>query len=305
MKIFLSSLNIGVLKELHAAMPDVKLNVLLTFYGLSNPMEYLKRYRHMIGDIILDCGAYSLNDLDLTEAEFENKAHNLYVQYKAYAKRAQSWYNFVFSFDDDFKPDSFDHNLERLLGMEEVGIKAVPALHSLTNREEEYFIQKGYDIIAIGQCQGDDREDLNVLWPVVDKMYNNPRKIKVHIFGMTTPKLIRHVPVYSCDSKTWLDYGSRGRVLYWNPENSGLDKTDILYFPKRQNPLSAGPGVYYHDYPYLKSFEEYIGDRLHIKIRQLNGLQHDKYRELVNVLYFLELEKLITEEQQQDGIVFD
>ena len=126
-----------------------------------------------------------------------------------------------------------------------------------------------------------------------------------HVFGMTTPKLIRHIPVYSCDSKTWLDYGSRGRVLYWNPENPGLDKTDILYFPKRQNPHSSGPGVYYHDYPYLEPFKEYIGGKLHLEIGHLLGLGHDKYRELVNVLYFLELEKMITEEQRQEGIVFD
>lgn len=305
MKIFLSSLSIGVLTELHAAMPDVKPNVLLTFYGLNNPMVYLKRYRHMMGDIILDCGAYSLNDLDLTQEEFESKAHRLYVQYKAYIKRVRPWYSFVFSFDDDFKPDSFEHNLERLLEMEREGIYAVPVLHNLSNQEEEYFIQRGDDVVAIGQCQGDDRENLEVLWPVVDKLYNSPQKIKVHIFGMTTPKLIRHVPVYSCDSKTWLDYGARGRVLYWNPENPGLDKTDILYFPKRQNPFTTGSGIYYYDYPYLESFKQYIGDRLHIKLRQLNGLQHDKYRELVNVLYFLELEKLITEEQRQEGIVFD
>jgi len=305
MKIFLSSLSIGVLMELHAALPDVKPNVLLTFYGLHNPMEYLKRYRHMIGDIILDCGAYSLNDLNLAQEEFEKMAHKLYVQYKAYAKRAQKWYNFVFSFDDDFKPDSFEHNLERLLEMERVGIKTVPVLHNLSNQEEEYFIQKGYDIVAIGQCQGDDREDLEVLWPVVDKLYNSPKRTKVHIFGMTTPRLIRHVPVYSCDSKTWLDYGTRGRVLYWNPENPGLDKTDILYFPKRQNPFTTGSGVYYRDYPHLESFEQYVGDKLHIGLRQLNGLQHDKYRELANVLYFLELERMITEEQRQEGIVFD
>ena len=305
MKIFLSSLNIGVLKMLHEAMPEAKPNILLTFYGLTNPMEYLKRHRHMIGDIILDCGAFSLNDLDLTQEEFENKAYKLYLQYKAYAKRAQGWYEFVFSFDDDFNPDSFEHNLKRLLEMEQIGIKSVPVMHNLSSQEEEYFIQQCYEMVAIGQCRGDDRDNLGVLWPVVDKLYNSPQKIKVHVFGMTTPKLIRHIPVYSCDSKTWLDYGSRGRVLYWNPENPGLDKTDILYFPKRQNPHSSGPGVYYHDYPYLEPFKEYIGGKLHLEIGHLLGLGHDKYRELVNVLYFLELEKMITEEQRQEGIVFD
>lgn len=122
---------------------------------------------------------------------------------------------------------------------------------------------------------------------------------------MTSPKLIGYAPAYSCDSKTWLDYGKRGRVLYWNPEKPDVDKADLLCFPKYQDPSTVGSGFYYYDYPHLEAFKEHIGNKLGIGLHDLLGLRQAHYCQLVNALYFLELEEMITRRQLDEGISFD
>lgn len=302
MKIFLSSLPVNVLVALNERSPAMKPNVLLTYYDLKKPMDYIVRYRHMIGDLILDSGAFSLNNIYPNPVTRARASQSLFNGYKFDLPLIQKHYDFVFNFDDQFGPNSFQHNLLRLHDLEAVCTMPVPVVHNLANHEVEYFIDNGYGVVAIGQCHAQDREDLSILYPVVDKLYQ--ANVDVHLFGMTTPGIISHVPAYSCDSKTWLDYGTRGRVLYWNPMNPKLDKTDLLYFPKDQEFSNDGPGVYYREYPHLDAFLAFIRSRLGLELRDLLGLQRDKYRQLVNVLYFLDLEERVTREQFVNGIKF-
>ncbi|GAB6037874.1 hypothetical protein JCM15519_24330 [Fundidesulfovibrio butyratiphilus] len=303
MKIFLSALSIPIIKDLNRINPAWKPNVLLTFYGLVEHMSYLSVYRHMIGDVILDCGTHSLYELYRQRYERERAAKRLFNRFKYFAKVMQSKFDFIFSFDEKYEPDSFEHNWELQVELENEGINVVPVLHNLSNNDADRLIAGGYKMVAIGQCHGENRDDLAVLSPVVNKLYS--AGIKVHLFGMTSPKLIGYVPAYSCDSKTWLDYGKRGRVLYWNPVNPGLDKADLLYFPKHQNPSTTSSGVYYHDYPHLEAFEEQIKNKLCIGRRDLLGLRHAHYCQLVNALYFLELEEMITRRHLDEDIKFD
>ena len=303
MKIFLSSLPIEVLKALNVINPELNPNVLITYYGLTNQMDYVSRHRSLIGSLIMDCGAFSLNNIYRDPVARSKESNKLFAKYKFDAPLIQSNYDFLFSFDDAFDPDSFEHNLERLHDLESNGVRAVPVVHNLANEEVDYYIDHGYKVIAIGQCQGQNRENLEILWPVVDKLYS--AGVRTHLFGMTSPGTISHVPAYSCDAKTWIDYAARGRVLFWNPENPKLDKTDLVYFPKNQKFPDDGPGTYYHDYPHLDAFKEYIGGKLCIELRDLLGLQREMYRKLVNVLYFLELEEMITINHRAEGIKFD
>lgn len=303
MKIFFSSLSLAVLRMLNSIRPELRPNVLLTYYGLNNAMDFVDKYRNMIGDIILDCGTYSLYQKYSDKAVRLREAERLFKRYKFFAKHMQHRFNFLFGFDEHFEPDGFAKNKERLDELEADGINAVPVLHNLSNNDVDLLIAAGYKMVAIGQCHGENRDDLSILWPIVDKLYS--AGIKVHLFGMTTPRLISHVPAYSCDSKTWLDYGARGRVLFWNPDNPGLDKTDVIYFPKNQNDGKGVPGVYYHEYPYLDLFKQYIKDELGIEMTRLIGLRGDIYKMLVNVMYFLEIEKRVTACKAVEGITFD
>jgi len=303
MKIFLSALSIPVIKALNTINPAWKPNVLLTFYGLVKPMDHLSVHREMIGDVILDCGTHSLYKMHPNKNARERAAKTLFRQFKFFAKVMQPRFDFIFSFDERYEPDSFEYNWELQVELENEGIDVVPVLHNLSNGDADRLIAGGYTRVAIGQCRGENREDLATLWPAVDNLYN--AGIKVHLFGMTQPSHIAHVPAFSCDSKTWLDYGTRGRALYWNPENPSMDKTDVVYFPDRQDPTHSKSWFYYHDYPHLEAFKAHIGSKLGIELHDLLGLRQAHFCQLINVLYFLEIEEMITLNQLADGIKFD
>lgn len=305
MKIYQSSLNISVIKELNRINPALKPNVLVTFYGLDRPMDYTKTNRSMINSLILDCGAFSLNRKKLRPEAHAIECDNLFRQYRDYTKLTQNDYDFLFSFDDDFTPNGFDHNLDRLVDLEVAGISVVPVIHNLHNHEIKYFIdaKPKYPLVAIGQCKDDDRDNLEVLFEAVDPLYRNG--IKVHLFGMTTPKLISHVPAYSCDSIAWLEYASRGRALYYNLESGSLDKEDLIYFPDKQDFGDPGKAVYYKEYRHMDAFLAHIKSKLNLELEDLIAEQTQAMSlNLINALYFMELEERITKENQDRGITF-
>lgn len=306
MKIFLSSLSMQVLKRLHKINPAMKPNVLITFHGEKNFMDYTTIHRSKINGLILDCGAFSLNNLKLSADAISIESEKLFLKYRDYTRLAQSDYDFLFSFDDDFTPNGFDHNIQRLRDLEFAGVSAVPVIHNLHNDEIDYFIgaKPKYPLVAIGQCQDDDRDNLEVLFEVVDKLYQ--AGIKVHVFGMTSPSLISLVPAYSCDSKTWVDYASRGRALYYNHESGFMNKEDLIYFPKKENFGDPGKAIYYKKYKYMDAFLGHIKSKLNLALDDLVAEQtHALSLSLINALYFMELEERITEENQLRGVTFE
>lgn len=305
MKIYQSSLNISVIKRLHEINPTLKPNVLITFYGLDRPMDYTKTYRSMINGLILDCGAFSLNNKELSPEALALECDRLFLQYRDYTKLTQNDYDFLFSFDDDFTPNGFDHNLQRLIDLEAVGISVVPVIHNLHNHEIDFFInaKPKYPIVAIGQCKADNRKDLNVLFKAVDPLYSNG--IRVHLFGMTTPRLISHVPAYSCDSKTWMDYAGRGRALYYDHESGFLNKQTLIHFPDKEDPRNYTEATYYKNFRRMDAFLAHIKSKLDLGLEDLIAEQTQAMSlNLVNALYFMELEELITKENQDRGITF-
>lgn len=288
-KVFVSSPSIVHIQEFAKRVSNYKPNVLITFYGMDKPTRYTKTNRHLIGELMLDCGAFSLHQKykNCPMEEKKRASQELFEAYKVYTEVAQEQYDHVISMDDRFDLESMEHNLERLHELEEESVRAIPVIHNIYDDYEiAYFIDHGYKMVAIGQCEG--RDDLRVLHPVVDRFAQ--AGVKVHLFGMTTPKLINHVPAYSCDSKTFLDYGTRGQILFWNQENKGLDKTDVIYFPQFQETPPKEKGCYYHEYKHLEAFKRYIAHNLDLDFNELLGPKHDFYRELVNMLYFAHVE---------------
>lgn len=303
MKIYLSSLPTKVLDMISERMPHRKPNVLVTYYGLKDPAAYTIKHREKINSLILDCGAFSLFNKGLRGEELDFAADKLFRGFKAHLTYASNLYDLIFSMDDEFGPDSFEHNLDRLHILEDAGLCVVPVVHNLTNKEINYYVANDYPCIAIGQCQGVNREDLEIISPVVDPLYWKHRA-KVHMFGMTTPNVMFHIPAYSCDSKTWLDYAIRGCVLYWNHENNNLDKTDTIYLSNSNTIKDKKLGVDYREYTHLDNFKQHIFNDYGITWSDLMGNKRQIYRMLVNCLYFLELEDMINTHHKAMGIVF-
>ena len=297
MKVFLAAPTIELLRVFNALVPHYKPNVLLTFsskhYNDLKFLPYTKEHRHLMGDLILDCGAYTLHDKFPDPMQRKTEAEKLFKAYVTYLKRAQDQFDFVFSMDDRFDLDSLEHNLGRLYEMEEAGLNPVPVIHNIFDQTElNHFIDEGYKRVAIGQCKG--RKELDNLAPAVNAFHE--AGVKVHLFGMTDPKLIRHVKADTCDSKSWLKYATVGQIKFWNHERDKMDKTDMLYFPRVQgdHPKSKGTNVY--EYDHLETFKVHLEEILGMELKYLPGDKKRSLlcRQIVNMYYYMELEKVVT-----------
>lgn len=296
MKIFLASPSVELLNEFTGRVKGYLPNVLIPYssiyYHKVKPHLFTKDNRHLIDSLILDCGAYALFEMFPDPIARRQEAEILMRAFLAYCQQAKEQYDFVFSMDDEFHMDSLEHNLGRMYEFEQAGIKVVPVVHNIFDESElNYFISEGYDRVAIGQCKG--RDDLENLAKAVNIF--NTAEVKIHLFGMTTPKLIRHVKADTCDSKSWQKYAEMGQALFWNHARKGMDKTDLIYFPKFQEEPPKSKGHYYHDYKYLEHFKAHLNEKLGIDLRDLLGLNQEFNLHLVNMYYYMELEKVVTE----------
>ena len=298
MKVFLAAPTIELLKLFNVLVPHYKPNVLLTFsskhYNNLKFLPYTNEHRHLIGDLILDCGAYTLQKKFPDPMQRKVEAEKLFKAYVTYLKRAQSQFNFVFSMDDRFDLKSLEHNLGRLHEMEEAGLNPVPVIHNIYDQSElNYFIDEGYKRVAIGQCEG--RKKLDNLAPAVNTF--NEAGVETHLFGMTDPKLIRHVKADTCDSTSWLLYPKHGQVMFWNHERGKIDNTDKLYFPKWQGEHAKSKGTNVYEYDHLGTFEAHLEENLRLELKDLPGDKERSllFRQLVTAYYYMELEKVVTE----------
>jgi hypothetical protein len=178
MKIFLSSLSIPVIKKLHGINPVLKPNVLITFYGLKKPADYITA--HGKDQWTSGCGRSVITANKKHVSKYKIECEKSVPAILGYTKLTQSDYDYLFSFDDDFTSEGFEHNIQRLMDLEAAGVKAMPVIHNLHNHEIDYFIdaKPKYPLVAIGQCKEDNRNDLAVLFEAVDSLY--PKGIKVH-----------------------------------------------------------------------------------------------------------------------------
>lgn len=313
MKIYLSSLPVALIQRLHNLNPSLLPNVLITFYDLkeSKQTEYAQTYRDLFAGFICDCGAFSLNvklqNGQLTESEYEAEAAQLYLDYIEHMQEHKSEYDFYMSMDDRFDSAGFLHNRERYNEMVGVGIDPVPIIHTLDPDSEEvrYWLnpKNKPKMLAIGQCDQYAKRQPEVLSEVSEKLY--AAGIKPYFLGITNPLSLATIPVHSCDSKSWLDAGTRGRVLYWNPKSVLEDKTEVLYFPQYEGEFNASKGFLYDSYKYLSDFELFIYEKLGFTVNDLLGLRKVRNRLLVNVVYFIELEKKINSMHEELYISFD
>ncbi|WP_415713221.1 hypothetical protein [Maridesulfovibrio sp.] len=303
MKIYLAGLSIAALRAFARLVPNYKPNVLITyasiFYDGLKPEEYTKKYRNLIGGLVLDCGAYTLFEKFPNPLDRKIEAEKLFKAYEVYLKNTHNQYDGVFSMDDEFGVDSFDHNSERFHHIQKLGIEPIPVLHNLSDKAEfEYYVNEGCKVVAIGQCK--DRKDINKFRKAVNFFKRN--QADVHLFGQTNYEVISKARIDSCDSKSWLLYSQYGQVLFWNHErtdhnnpNEDIDKTDLIYFPKVQkHDSSKGASVY--DYDHLGTFDEFLEENLGMTTLDLNGNGQRRVlcRQLVNMYYYMELEKVVS-----------
>jgi len=175
--------------------------------------------------------------------------------------------------------------------MESKGVKPLPCFHFGEEKKYIEYYSENYDYIALGGMVGRSKKDLE---PWLDKIWGdfltNPdgsAKIKVHGFGMTSVSLMKKYPWYSVDSTSWVLTGRFGGVFCnigdynkINVSNKG-DLQDSAHFLQLPPHSQEQVRKYFADLGRGYTIEELMTEY--------------KARDEVNILYFLALEKEMTE----------
>ncbi|MDM7987101.1 MAG: hypothetical protein QUS13_07205 [Smithella sp.] len=290
MHMFLSTLNSEILDRYYALMKQ-ELKALVSYALLdTDTKEMVSRRVNKLLGLILDSGAWTdqkspkPTDID----EFIN-----------YLLAAGRHYDFFFNLDQDFSEDVFSSlNLTNFLKMEEAGLTPVPVIHSLYTGEIEYYIDRQYPIVALGSSYA---TRLDALKFVFDRFSKVP-ETKIHIFGTASYENLIHVPAYSVDSSSWGTSGKFGELNYWNPESDKVDKTERVYIGGYYHPAED---VEHHfvTYPHRKQLEQYLYDTFKITYEDFFGANGYYNLQIVNIHFYVELERRINEEHRKRGFI--
>lgn len=296
MLLHISSPTVRQVLEFHARFPKWPLNVLLSFAIEQHFQEFQEMHRNKICSLILDSGAYTLN-----KSIWVKRPPNILRAYTNFSELASKYYDFIFNLDEDFTLHGYDINMFNQIELEESNIDPIPVIHNLDNNEADRFIDLGYDLVAIGQCEGG--RPFKKLDRVVNKLH--AKNVKVHLFGVTEIEALAKLPIWSCDSSSWAQYVKYGQVMWWNSELIDWNPIECIYFPKHQINHDPRKGRNYWDYIYQDQFNKYLETNLGITIDNLIGDDKEHYRSLVNILFYKEMERYITEYHRDNGFTFD
>jgi hypothetical protein len=292
MRIYLAGLTRGALLGYHKKVPDEKPNALLSYSRMTGQThDLLVTHRQKLGSIILDSGAYTLwnskrvRDPTLTLAG-----------YRAYALATHHLFDFIFNFDTDFSENGFEHNFANQLTLETAGLKPVPAVHDIYGEEIDVYIAKKYPIIALGSVQITGEGELSLACSRL-----KGANAKIHLFGNTGFDFLGSYPIWSCDSSTWDQEAGRGYILHLKTENYKLRTFHVQFDPLVETKdTNRFP---FKRYPYRDELENMLLDTFNLTFSDLRGPDGLTYRQVVNIHYYLELQKRLSDEQDRRGVL--
>jgi hypothetical protein len=184
-------------------------HVLESYYYLKSPAKFAK-VRERGTKIFLDSGAYSMHTKGV-KVDLEEYAQFIYTNRDMIEVAA----NLDAIGGVNGACDSY-HNLKKLEGLLKPQGTAVLPVHHV--RDDDYWVQRyldeGHPYICLGGMVPESsrtlRKRLDHIWCKYLLNADGTAKVKVHGFGLTSPKLMFGYPFYSVDSTSWISscYGS-------------------------------------------------------------------------------------------------
>ena len=301
MKIYLSSIVFQIIEMFFKKFPHKKINVLRSF-GIpsSEERKFLITHRNIIGSIIQDSGTWTMNQRKKEGMRITREG------YQGYTKMFGQHFDCYFNFDSNYQDIGFEENLEHLMELEKAGLKPVPVVHDYYGGEIDYYLKLGYDMVALGsildpESNKSKRTRADIRHAVQRLKQGNP-EIKIHLFGAGSYTAIANLPLYSSDCSSWAQNSRFGYILYWNQSKLATNKTVKLYFYDTKDDPRKNRR-YFETYEFRKELETHLAHTLGITYTMLMGFNFHLYRNLVNTLYFVELEEIVTTEHKRQGFI--
>jgi hypothetical protein len=296
MRIYLAGLTLRALLAYHNhnKFPNEKPNVLLSYSrmdGQTNPL--LETHRQKLGGMILDSGAYTI--WKSKNSQVKDPALTL-EGYCAYARATRLLFDFIFNFDTDFSEDGFAHNLANQVSLEKAGLKPVPVVHDIYGDEINFYVKKKYPIIALGSVQINGEPDLRF---ACNRLKG--ANAKIHLFGNTGFDFLGSYPIWSCDSSTWHQEAGRGYIQHLKIDNYRLRTFHVQFDPLVET--QDANRFPYTRYPYVDQLENMLLKTFKFTFSDLMGPTGIVYRQIVNIRYYMELQKRLSDEQDSKGVL--
>jgi hypothetical protein len=163
--------------------------------------------------------------------------------------------------------------------------------------EIEYYIDKGYETIALGSKQNGNRK---VLAHAFEKF--SKANVKVHLFGNMKFESLIEFPVWSCDTTAWAQRGKWGFLYYWNEHNPGENKTDRIYMDEFYS-SSDKHKHYYSNYVFRQELDQYLFDELKITTSDFYGNDRAFFKRIANLHFYVKLEERVNKVHLRKGFV--
>lgn len=282
MLLFQSSPRFEAVEKLSVLRPEIRLNLLDSF-GLPYNQSVMLRNnkRDIFMNFARDSGAYTINHALnpwVRDLKANDYARNLSVVGK--------YYDIVFNFDSDFSEIGFEENYKMQLEIESYGLNVIPVVHDLYGDELDFYIERGHSIVALGSSQTRKPEDVKV---AVRKCYPD---VRVHLFGKVGFEYLAYLPIWSCDASSWAQYVKYGYIMYWDERLLGVNKGIALGFDDRHDNSHKKTKI--ESYVNKDCVFSYLYRELGLLYDDLMGDDAEINRQVVNMLYFHELEQRVT-----------
>lgn len=260
----------------------IRLNVLISYvYLTGNAIKVLKTYRHMIDNLCLDSGAFSV---------FTKKANISVTEYLAYIKRYGDLFTTVFTLDDRF--DDPEHNLHNQNFLENglVGKtwKPVPCIHDATDPIGEIgmYVGQQHNYIALGSLGVREKISPKVLDEVKEKFPD----VRFHLFGSLNRETLFKYRPYSADASSWAAVAGQGSIYYWDE----IDQKEYLIdlgSRIKKGQKSSGKYFFYNDFHHQNELNEFLLSTFNYRYEDL--LNTSLPRQMVNLYYLNQLQDII------------
>jgi len=261
---------------------EINLNVLISYVYLpGNALKITKTYRHMINNLCLDSGAYSV---------FTKKAAISVTEYLAYIRRYGDLFTTVFTLDDKF--DDPEHNLRNQnfleQGLEGKNWKPVPCIHDAGDPlgEIQTYVDQGHEYIALGSLGVRQKIDSSVL----DSVKNKFPDVRFHLFGSLNRETLFKYRPYSADASSWAALSAKSSIYYWDDTDEKEYQIDLESRYSHEKKVK-GKIISYSKFHHKNQLNEFLWNTFGYRYEDL--LNATLPKQMVNLHYLHQLQERI------------
>ena len=281
MKILISITNADIVRKFYE-LTGKKCNILISYNNLKgNAYKLFLLYRHMIGSLYLDSGAWAMNT---------GRAVINVSEYKKYIGRYGDFCDQIFSLDEDFNNPERNMNNQIFLetDLPPNQKRPIPVIHDEHDPLDELqsYVDMGHDYIAIGSNRKLDDE-------VFEEIRKRHPDLKLHMFGNMNRRMMLKQKPYSVDSATWAHSAAFGNILYFDPEE---EKEHKIYVGEKEKPKEK-KYIFYEKFDKKDDLEKFLGETFGYTYADLLNAKEPQY--MVNMYFFTQLEDFLNRKEQE------